>query len=195
MIAFGECLTTLLGDRLHDLVVDLQQVVAAHARLARHAGGDDDDVGVGGLRRSRSCRRRSRAMSEPSIGQASSMSSAMPAAFVSAMSMMTTSASSLSAMAAGHRRADVAGAADHGHFAIHSLSAPASGEHQLRLRAPTGRATPGRVSLALKSGSPFYMIRDDGVAELRALHLGRAFHQAREVVGDRLGGDAPSRGP
>src|SRR5215204_417595 len=37
--------------------------------------------------------------SEPSIGQASSMSSATPPAFWSAMSMMTTSASSLSAIA------------------------------------------------------------------------------------------------
>ena len=41
---------------VHDLDVDAEQVVAAHAGLARHAGGDDDDVGafdvgvgVGGL--------------------------------------------------------------------------------------------------------------------------------------------------
>ena len=33
----------------HDLVVGVQQVVAAHAGLARDAGGDDDDVGVRGL--------------------------------------------------------------------------------------------------------------------------------------------------
>jgi hypothetical protein len=33
----------------HDLVVGLQEVVAAHARLARDASGDDDDVGVGGV--------------------------------------------------------------------------------------------------------------------------------------------------
>ena len=32
---------------LHDLVVGLQQVVAAHARLAGNAGRDDDNVGVG----------------------------------------------------------------------------------------------------------------------------------------------------
>ena len=32
----------------HDLEVGVQQVVAAHAGLARNAGGDDDDVGVGG---------------------------------------------------------------------------------------------------------------------------------------------------
>jgi hypothetical protein len=35
------------ADGLHDLQVDAQQVVAAHARLARHAGGDDADVGAG----------------------------------------------------------------------------------------------------------------------------------------------------
>jgi len=31
----------------HHLEVDAQQVVAAHAGLARHAGGDDDDVRAG----------------------------------------------------------------------------------------------------------------------------------------------------
>ena len=46
--AVRRVLHDLLGHRLHDLVVDLQQVVAAHARLARHARRDDDDVGVGG---------------------------------------------------------------------------------------------------------------------------------------------------
>ena len=35
------------ADRLHDLEVDAEEVVAAHAGLARHAGGDDDDVGAG----------------------------------------------------------------------------------------------------------------------------------------------------
>ena len=33
-------------DRLHHLQVDAQQVVAAHARLARHAGGHDAHVGA-----------------------------------------------------------------------------------------------------------------------------------------------------
>ena len=41
------------ADLLHHLEVDLEQVVAAHARLARHAGGDDADVGAldGGVAR------------------------------------------------------------------------------------------------------------------------------------------------
>ena len=36
-----------LADRFHDLEVDAEQVVAAHARFARDAGGDDADVGAG----------------------------------------------------------------------------------------------------------------------------------------------------
>jgi hypothetical protein len=31
---------------LHDLEIDRQKIVAAHAGLARHAGGDDADLGV-----------------------------------------------------------------------------------------------------------------------------------------------------
>ena len=37
------------ADRLHHLEVDADQIVAAHARLAGDAGGDDADVGVGDL--------------------------------------------------------------------------------------------------------------------------------------------------
>ena len=33
----------------HDFVVGVEQVVAAHAGLAGDSGGDDDDVGVGGV--------------------------------------------------------------------------------------------------------------------------------------------------
>jgi hypothetical protein len=40
----------LLGHRLHDLVVDVDEIVAAHARLARHARGDDDHVRPGAHR-------------------------------------------------------------------------------------------------------------------------------------------------
>src|SRR5258706_8485007 len=32
---------------VHDFVVGIQKVIAAHAGLARNSGGDDDDVGVG----------------------------------------------------------------------------------------------------------------------------------------------------
>ena len=38
-----------VADRLHHLEVDAEEVVAAHARLARDAGGDDADVGAGDL--------------------------------------------------------------------------------------------------------------------------------------------------
>ena len=33
-------------------------------------------------------------------------------------------------------------------------------------------------------------VLDDVIAELRAFDLGRAFHQAREIVGDALAGDS-----
>ena len=34
------------ADLLHDLEVDLDEIVAAHAGLARHAGGDDHHIGI-----------------------------------------------------------------------------------------------------------------------------------------------------
>ncbi len=41
----------VLGDafagRLHDFEIDAEEIVAAHARLARHAGGDDAHIGPG----------------------------------------------------------------------------------------------------------------------------------------------------
>ena len=42
--ASGRVLLDAVADRLHDLEVDPQQVVAAHAGFARHAGGDDHHV-------------------------------------------------------------------------------------------------------------------------------------------------------
>ena len=45
--ASGALALDAFADRLHHLEVDAEQVVAAHARLARHAGGDDADVGAG----------------------------------------------------------------------------------------------------------------------------------------------------
>ena len=49
MIASGERSRDLLGDALDDLAVRGEQVVAAHAGLARQARGDHDDVGARGL--------------------------------------------------------------------------------------------------------------------------------------------------
>ena len=45
--ASGALRLDALADRLHHLQVDAEQVVAAHAGLARDAGGDDDDVRAG----------------------------------------------------------------------------------------------------------------------------------------------------
>ena len=44
--ALGACCLMPLPTDVDDLGVDADQVVAAHAGLARHAGGDDDDVGA-----------------------------------------------------------------------------------------------------------------------------------------------------
>ena len=44
---WGEYWTAFDDHILHDLVVGVQQIVAAHAGFAGDAGGDDDDVGVG----------------------------------------------------------------------------------------------------------------------------------------------------
>ena len=43
----GRVLLDALADRVDDLGVDADQVVTAHAGLARHAGGHDHDVGAG----------------------------------------------------------------------------------------------------------------------------------------------------
>ena len=45
----GENSHHLADHILHDLVVGVQQIVAAHARLARNAGGNDHDVGIRGV--------------------------------------------------------------------------------------------------------------------------------------------------
>ena len=49
--ADDECVRRVLldagADGFHDLEVDAEEVVAAHARLAGHARGDDDHVGAG----------------------------------------------------------------------------------------------------------------------------------------------------
>ncbi len=45
----GECCTDLADYIIHDFVVGVEQVIAAHARLARNSGGDHDDIGIGGV--------------------------------------------------------------------------------------------------------------------------------------------------
>ena len=44
--AIGRILHDLTDDRTHDLVIGVEQVVAAHPRLTGNAGCDDDDVRV-----------------------------------------------------------------------------------------------------------------------------------------------------
>ena len=43
--AFGACCLDGGADLLHDFQIDAEKIVAAHAGLARNAGGDDADVG------------------------------------------------------------------------------------------------------------------------------------------------------
>ena len=45
--ASGQCFLIACTDRGDDLGVGADQIVAAHPRLARNAGGDDDDIGAG----------------------------------------------------------------------------------------------------------------------------------------------------
>ena len=47
---FGEYLNDLADDIAHDLVIRVEQVVAAHARLARDSGRNHDYVGVRRIR-------------------------------------------------------------------------------------------------------------------------------------------------
>jgi hypothetical protein len=42
-------LDDLLGDRLHDLEIDVEQIIAAHPGLARDTGRDHDHIGASGL--------------------------------------------------------------------------------------------------------------------------------------------------
>ena len=77
--AVGRVLHDVGRDVLHDLVVDLQEIVAAHARLARHARRDDDDVRVGAQRVVAAADER--ACPTLRSGHACRMSSATPAAF------------------------------------------------------------------------------------------------------------------
>ena len=44
--AFGAYFLMPAPTWLHDLEIDAEQIVAAHAGLARHAGGDDAHVGA-----------------------------------------------------------------------------------------------------------------------------------------------------
>ena len=46
--AVGRVLDDLFDDSFDDVVVGFEEIVAAHAGLARKTGGDDDDIAVGG---------------------------------------------------------------------------------------------------------------------------------------------------
>ena len=110
-------------------------------------------------------------MSEPSIGQACKMSSALPCAF----SAGDVDHDDVGQLLDGDRlrggRADVAGAPDDCDFPVH-----------LRLPFENPPLTNGVEA-------PSLHVLDDGVGELRRLELGRAGHQPLEVVGHVFCGD------
>src|SRR6476620_9266542 len=122
--------------------------------------------------------------SEPSIGHASSISSAIPAAFVSAISMTTTSASSLLATA----RATVAPTfpAPPTTVTFRFMPCPASEW----LVHPCGRLSRAHYLhefelLSLKTEhlhAEHLHARDDPIGEFGGLDFPRAFHQSGEVV-------------
>src|SRR5580765_7034894 len=123
--------------------------------------------------------------SDPYTGQASSMSSATPAAFLSAMSMTTTSASCLSATP----RATVAPTFPAPPTTVTLRFISVSWRCQNRDSVSPPLRTPWRE---IHCGGVLWQrlhIVDDGVGELRRLQFRRTVHQAREIVGDALGGD------
>ena len=88
----GERLDNFVDHFRNDLGVGLQQIVAAHARLARQSGGDDHDVGVfRAVVSIRSDQFHVEAFDRRGLGQVN----ALPCGTPSTMSTSTTSPSSL----------------------------------------------------------------------------------------------------
>src|SRR5437870_2281861 len=105
------------------------------------------------------------------------MSSAMPAAFWSAMSMTTTSASSFSAIP----RATVAPTFPAPPTTVTFRFIPLS---FVEASPPRRTRRTQRVELAVVAG--FLDVFDDRVRELRRLQLLGALHLSRKIVGDLL---------
>ena len=91
--AVGRILHDLAHHIAHDLVVGVEQIVAAHARLARNAGGDHHDVrvcGIGIIVGAENEASRAFRWASPQAGR-----EPLPCGTPSMMSISTTSASSL----------------------------------------------------------------------------------------------------
>src|SRR5476649_660503 len=123
--------------------------------------------------------------SDPYTGHASRMSSATPAAFLSAMSMTTTSASCFSATP----RATVAPTfpAPPTTVTLRFILSLLSRRSTRNPRNP--QKTSGSACSACSALYVALHVLDNGVGELRRLQFRRAVHLAGEVVGDALGGD------
>src|ERR1700716_3290936 len=103
------------------------------------------------------------------------MSRAIPVAFLSAMSMTTTSASDLSATP----RATVAP----------TFPAPPTTVTFRFIRCSSNKQTILLRVLSALRGKTSRHVFDDRVGKLRRLQFSGAVHQAREVVGDAPAGD------
>src|SRR5580765_3528790 len=121
--------------------------------------------------------------SEPQTGQASSMSSAMPAAFWSAMSMTTTSASDLSATPRATVAPTLPAPPTTVTLRFMKRSSPQRGT-QRPLR-PQSLFLALRSLRALRSNVRLHVF-DNSVSECRRLQLNSASHLPRQVVRDLL---------
>ena len=94
--AFGQFFLMRGADVADDLGVDADEIVATHAGLARHAGGDDDDVGALDVVVTVRAANARVVILRPA--PACAMSNALPCGTPSTMSNSTTSPSSLRPM-------------------------------------------------------------------------------------------------
>ncbi len=133
--AVGRILHDLLGHRLHDLVVHVQQVVPAHARLARHARGNDHDVGVGAVGVvARAHHARIRSGNRTGLEDVECHARGFLISDVDDDDVREF----LVGDAAGHRRSDIAGATHYGYFAIHARSSSSALGHRRQAKGATG---------------------------------------------------------
>ncbi len=106
--ACGACCLMFSPTDFMTLALTADQIVAAHARLARYAGGDDDHIGPGQRREIvRAGHRGVEALDRRGLGQESS---ALPCGMPSAMSIRMTSPSSFQTGEQSQSPADLTGA-------------------------------------------------------------------------------------
>ena len=166
--ASGEPATSLLGDVADDLGVDLEQVHAAHAGLARQARGDDADVGARGL-----------------VVAVGAHDAGLEALDRPALHHVERQALRLALDDVGHD--DLVGVVGLG---------DALDERRTVEAAPHDGDLHCTSSLRRRTRNDKALYRRSTIADANSerLHLGGALHQAGEVVGDDLVGDGRLEG-